>query len=44
METEAEMWLCIERTEADRRESRSIERAVASHRDGIEDQRGSLGG
>lgn len=38
------MWLCIKRTEADRRENRSTERAVASHRDGIEDQRGSLGG
>lgn len=43
-ETEAEMRLCIKKTEANRRESRSAERAVASHRDGIEDQRGSLGG
>lgn len=43
-ESEAEMWLCIKGAEADGRVSRSTERAVASRRDGVEDQRGRLGG
>lgn len=38
------MWLCIKGAEADGRGSRSTERAVASHRNGIENQRGLLGG
>lgn len=38
------MWLCIKGAEADGRGRRSTERTVASHRNGIENQRGLLGG
>lgn len=40
----AETWMCIKGTEAEGRVSRSAERAVASRRDGVEEQRGCLGG
>ena len=43
-ETGAETWMCIKGTEAEGRASRSAEKAVASRRDGIEEQRGRLGG
>lgn len=36
--------MCIKGTEAEGRVSRSAERAVASRRDGVEEQRACLGG